>query len=142
VLIFTIEYLTRLVTAAFTRIELINQDEVVDAMCADENLNVPSRFQRLNAFVWAWPNLIDLAAILPSYITWVMPEDDEDDGGGTQVTLKLIRLMRCARSPTRPQVRGCDDHTALHETIHTSSVSLGVESDYRHAGVWGYYVFY
>merc|ERR1719321_1213722 len=38
VMIFTVEYLTRLITAAFTRIELINQDEVVDAMCADENL--------------------------------------------------------------------------------------------------------
>merc|ERR1719272_2673880 len=103
VALFSIEYVTRLVTAAFTRIELINTDEMVESMCCDESIQWPTRWQRLQSFFWAWPNLIDLAAILPSYITWAMPSNppsngQEEEEGGPNVIFKLIRLMRMVRA--------------------------------------------
>jgi hypothetical protein len=101
VMLFTVEYFTRLITAAYTRIELLNEDFIVEAMCADEGIQWPTRFQRLVSFVLAWPNLIDLAAILPSYVTWILQitqDSDAEEGEEEPVVFKLIRLMRMVRA--------------------------------------------
>mmetsp|Transcript_26681 Transcript_26681/g.58657 ORF Transcript_26681/g.58657 Transcript_26681/m.58657 type:complete len:760 (-) Transcript_26681:89-2368(-) len=101
VVIFTIEYLVRLVVAAYSRLELTNQDETINKICAEHTIMWPTKFQRAISFVTAWPNLIDLAAICPSYIAWfVESKGDSEDGSssGTMVVLKLIRLMRVVRA--------------------------------------------
>jgi len=103
VILFTIEYLTRLVTSAFMRMELpiSNQEQIIHIMCTDELIRWPTKIQRVWDFVRAPPNLIDLAAILPSYVAWCMPTRAPEDGGGgdsSMVILKLIRLMRVVRA--------------------------------------------
>uniref|UniRef100_A0A7S4UCC9 EF-hand domain-containing protein n=1 Tax=Alexandrium monilatum TaxID=311494 RepID=A0A7S4UCC9_9DINO len=101
VIVFTIEYLVRLVTAAFMRTELpiLNQDLIIDLMCTDELIRWPTKLQRTWDFVRAPPNLIDLAAVLPSYVAWCLPTRKPEDGGdSSMVILKLIRLMRVVRA--------------------------------------------
>lgn len=99
VILFTIEYMLRLVTAAFMRMELTNQDEIIHNMCTDEVIQWPTKAQRVVSFIRSIPNLIDLVAILPSYITWTLDLMGQDqEGGSSNEVLRLIRLMRVVRA--------------------------------------------
>lgn len=105
VLLFTIEYILRLVTSAFMRVELLDQDEIIRIMSTDEKIVWPTKLQRMTRFVLAWPNLIDLAAILPSYVAWALNRGELPDCNvdisskdSSAVILKLIRLMRVVRA--------------------------------------------
>lgn len=96
VILFTIEYVLRLVTAAWMRVELVNEADMIGFMCTEESVVWPSPFQRMLKFGTGYANLIDLAAILPSYIQYVIPKDE--DSAGTMPLVKMIRLMRVVRA--------------------------------------------
>jgi len=101
VILFTIEYLIRLLTAAFMRTELpiISQEQTIELMCTDEVLRWPTKLQRVWDFARALPNLIDLAAIVPAYVAWCLPERAPEDGSdSTRVIIKLVQLMRVVRA--------------------------------------------
>lgn len=101
VVLFTVEYLLRLVTATVMRTELINQDELVRNACSEELMSTPSKLMRTWMFIRSGPSLIDLAAILPTYVAWTFPKRQPGDTGGgdsTLVLLKLTRLMRVVRA--------------------------------------------
>lgn len=100
VILFTIEYMLRLCTAAFMRMELTNQDEIISNMCTEEVIHWPTKAQRVWDFMRSIPNLIDLVAILPSYILWflVLIGQDPEDGSSSNELLRLIRLMRVFRA--------------------------------------------
>eukprot|EP00928_Gymnodinium_smaydae_P073278 TRINITY_DN56514_c0_g1_i1.p1 TRINITY_DN56514_c0_g1~~TRINITY_DN56514_c0_g1_i1.p1 ORF type:complete len:783 (-),score=135.83 TRINITY_DN56514_c0_g1_i1:20-2368(-) len=102
VILFTIEYCLRLLTASFMRMELMNQDELIRMICTDEILVWPTKARRTWDFVRAWPNVIDLASILPSYIAWIVAANAEEtvngSSGGTAIFFRLLRLMRVVRA--------------------------------------------
>mmetsp|Transcript_9154 Transcript_9154/g.20382 ORF Transcript_9154/g.20382 Transcript_9154/m.20382 type:complete len:823 (-) Transcript_9154:84-2552(-) len=102
VILFTIEYMLRLGTAACMRSALTNQEDLVRDICSDEAIAWPTKLQRMWAYMRAWPNLIDLVAILPSYIDFIPTGDcPEAQGNGSSTTramLSIIRLMRVVRA--------------------------------------------
>mmetsp|Transcript_168694 Transcript_168694/g.542090 ORF Transcript_168694/g.542090 Transcript_168694/m.542090 type:complete len:822 (+) Transcript_168694:101-2566(+) len=100
VVLFTVEYVLRFITSAFTRVELTNEEELIDCMTKEETLRSPSGPQRMLTFALHWPNVIDLLAILPSYMSWIM---EAFSGGGTpdaehDLMVKVTRLMRVVRA--------------------------------------------
>mmetsp|Transcript_83745 Transcript_83745/g.233569 ORF Transcript_83745/g.233569 Transcript_83745/m.233569 type:complete len:774 (-) Transcript_83745:239-2560(-) len=100
VVIFTIEYVLRFCSAAYTRTELLNLDYLISAICRDEWRPTPSKTKRIWLFVTAWPNVIDLAAILPSYVTWMvnLARASATSDDSFSIVLRLIRLMRVVRA--------------------------------------------
>merc|ERR1719464_50154 len=65
-------------------------------MCTDELVHYPTRSQRVWNFVRAWPNIIDLLAILPTYVGWTIPRGSSSES--VSVLIKLTRLMRIVRA--------------------------------------------
>jgi hypothetical protein len=99
VLLFTVEYLVRMISAGFMRVELLNHDELIAAIVSDESIRWTTRTERIGAFVVAWPNLLDLAAIVPFYVqNLVMILPGATSVPGAQEMFKLIRLMRVVRA--------------------------------------------
>jgi len=100
VILFTLEYLVRLVASAFMRPQLVNKDNLISCMCSDEVLPTPSRIRRALAFGLGWANLIDLAAIVPSYIAWALEAFAEEGSrpAWQASVVKLTRLMRVVRA--------------------------------------------
>jgi len=105
VILFTVEYALRLLTASAMRMQLINQEEFVELACAEELFPATSWPQRAWQFVRAWPSLIDLSAILPTYAAWAFPKRRANPAGSTSagesstlVLLKLTRFMRVVRA--------------------------------------------
>lgn len=96
VFFFTIEYGTRAFLSGFTRSELLDRDfsALLEWMVMDEVIHQPSYSQRLAAFVFHWANLIDLAAILPWYLSQGLP----DTSGDENLFIRVIRLMRVIRA--------------------------------------------
>mmetsp|Transcript_43728 Transcript_43728/g.129443 ORF Transcript_43728/g.129443 Transcript_43728/m.129443 type:complete len:792 (+) Transcript_43728:182-2557(+) len=99
VVLFTCEYAIRLFTSAFMRMELVNLEDLIGIMCSDDMHRPKSKLQKAWSFASSWANLIDAAAILPSYIAWLL--DALEDGTGPQWkgdVIKLTRLMRVVRA--------------------------------------------
>lgn len=100
VVLFSVEYVLRFITSAFTRVELTNEEELIDCMTKEETLRSPTGPQRMLTFALHWPNIIDVLAILPSYMSWIM----EDFSGGAipdvqhDLMGKVTRLMRVVRA--------------------------------------------
>mmetsp|Transcript_32378 Transcript_32378/g.58839 ORF Transcript_32378/g.58839 Transcript_32378/m.58839 type:complete len:749 (+) Transcript_32378:133-2379(+) len=94
-LLFSLEYLLRVYTAAFMRTELMNEEEMIESMTTDNMTDRPTKCTRVLTFVMAWPNLIDIAAILPSYF----PMLTHALGAGAEFAdVGIIRLMRIVRA--------------------------------------------
>lgn len=87
---FTVEYVARLFTALFTRQELVDQERMIRIVASDAAIRGQSKFQRFLSFSFNISNIIDLASILPSYVSWIVQEKSE--------WLQMIRLMRVARA--------------------------------------------
>jgi len=95
-MLFSLEYLVRLGLSAFTRTELVDSDRntLLAWMVTDEVVQLPSKPFRM--FKWAvhWANVIDLAAIMPWYLSKAL----EKTGASQNVVLKIIRLARVIRA--------------------------------------------
>lgn len=98
VALFTIEYLLSLSCSAFTRTELINEDDLIEKLSTDYMVPLPTKSQRVCRWVFSWPNLIDLAAILPSYIEVGVQAFLPGTLSQNNSNLKLIRLVRVVRA--------------------------------------------
>jgi len=96
VIFFTFEYGIRLLLSAFMRVELIDNEknQLLAWMCSDEAVAVPTKFQRVVSFVLNWANLVDLAAIMP----WYLSEIFKNSGGEENIFIKIIRLTRVIRA--------------------------------------------
>merc|ERR1719324_571972 len=75
-----------------------NRDKLINDICSDEMLTFPSSGRRVINFLLAWPNLIDLAATLPSYISWGMSYFEGGESGSSGAIFRLIRLARIIRA--------------------------------------------
>lgn len=99
VALFTIEYLLSFSCSASTRTELINEDNLIEKLSTDYMTPLPTKCERVIKWVLAWPNLIDLAAILPSYIDMIVKATHGNDlEHENNSNLKLIRLVRVVRA--------------------------------------------
>jgi len=96
VVLFTAEYILRLVLSAFMRTELVDSEKVLllSWMISDEVIRVPSKLQRVARWALDWSNLIDLAAIVPWYLSEALRGSSQNES----VILKIIRLTRVIRA--------------------------------------------
>jgi hypothetical protein len=89
--LFTAEYVIRFLCVHKTRIEFLDNNYLLDYVTKDVEMKAKTGFGRTIAFATEASNLIDLLAILPCYITQVLPPN-------TNLTvLRLIRLSRIFR---------------------------------------------
>eukprot|EP00930_Biecheleria_cincta_P045314 TRINITY_DN31246_c0_g1_i1.p1 TRINITY_DN31246_c0_g1~~TRINITY_DN31246_c0_g1_i1.p1 ORF type:complete len:780 (+),score=122.29 TRINITY_DN31246_c0_g1_i1:88-2427(+) len=96
VMFFTIEYGVRLFLSGFMRTELADRDrtQLLNWMCAEEVISLPTFCQRVLSFALSFSNVIDLLAILPWYLTALFANTRFRDNA----LLKIIRLTRVFRA--------------------------------------------
>lgn len=97
VVLFSVEYLVRLVLSAFMRSELVDGDKtlLLKWMITDDAINVPSRLRRMMQWALSFSNIIDLMAVVPWYLTEAIGSTGDSD---ENVILKIIRLTRVIRA--------------------------------------------
>lgn len=95
--VFCIEYMTRLATCWNVRFELFRKSKLLNLIVGFEPIHLSGRFMRVVKFIFTPTNLIDLAAILPAVISSLV-----GSGGGGLVVLRLIRLARIFRAFKSP----------------------------------------
>jgi len=96
VIFFTLEYGIRVVLSAYVRADVLERDklQLLEMMVGDENVETASRLKRVVIYVLCWTNLIDLAAIMPWYLSTAF----ESSGDEENVIIRLIRLTRVIRA--------------------------------------------
>jgi hypothetical protein len=94
IMFFTFEYSARLLLSAFMRKELVDRDVLLTMMISDEVFTTPRFYVRVFRFAVDWCNLIDLAAIMPWYLTKVLGHV----GFGGGFFISILRLMRVVRA--------------------------------------------
>mmetsp|Transcript_57708 Transcript_57708/g.137300 ORF Transcript_57708/g.137300 Transcript_57708/m.137300 type:complete len:793 (+) Transcript_57708:261-2639(+) len=96
VIFFCIEYGMRLFLSAFVRMELADREkkQLLEWMISDEPMRIPTPLQRLFFYFINPANLVDLAAILP----WFLTKATEESDGENNVVIRLIRLTRVVRA--------------------------------------------
>jgi hypothetical protein len=90
-ILFTAEYLVRFLTVNSVRVEVLQNEDLLDIVTKDVKMKLGTGFGRTVAFVREPSNMIDFLAILPCHITAILPPN-------TNLTvLRLIRLSRVFR---------------------------------------------
>merc|ERR1719235_2815368 len=76
--------------------ELVDRDrqKLMTWMVSEETMQQPSFLRRVSAWFFSPANLIDLAAIMP----WFLTKAFEESGGGDSVVIRFIRLTRVIRA--------------------------------------------
>merc|ERR1712216_462992 len=69
IMFFTFEYSIRLILSSCMRTELVDREMLLEWMVSDDVIKAPRFYKRVFDFVTNWCNLIDLAAILPWYLS-------------------------------------------------------------------------
>jgi len=96
VIFFCVEYGSRLILSAFVRMELLDKEKklLLQWMTSDTPMQPPSHLERLFFYFINPANLVDLAAILP----WFLTQASEQGGGENNIVIRLIRLTRVVRA--------------------------------------------
>jgi len=96
VIFFTLEYGIRVLLSAFVRGELLDRDklQLLEWMVGDEKVEPPTPFRRVLLYVLSWTNLVDLAAIMPWYLSAMFDNENTEEN----VIIRLIRLTRVIRA--------------------------------------------
>jgi len=117
--LFILEYVARLLTVWDVRSEIFDDERVAELAIGYEPLWHSPPWFKLLQFIFAPSNLIDLAAILPALLAFVM-----DQGGGGFVVLRLIRLTRIFRAFKNPAL--AEPVIVISQTISQSTKALYV----------------
>jgi hypothetical protein len=125
--IFTAEFLLKLLTCHAIRIQLLNADLLVETLCSDEQAKRFGRLDRIMAF-WKEPsNVIDFLAIAPYYFELLI---------GSQTNLMVLRLVRLTRMFRILRLGKFNDAMeALTETFRVSAAPLSVLGFYISLGI-------
>jgi len=89
VLVFTMEYVVRLLTAPFARNELLDCEQMLELVTEHEEVRIPSKLVRLVHFVAQPMNIIDLLVIVPFYVELVL--------GMAVSNITVLRVLRLTR---------------------------------------------
>jgi hypothetical protein len=127
VMVFSVEYMLRLLTARATRLELLDQDQLLDTLVNDQPLQWLSPAQRTWRFVSDPSNVIDILAILPWYLEKMMSVS------ANLTFLRMVRLVRVLRVLRINSIQDAVD--TLGKTLVMSSASLYVLCFYIVLGV-------
>lgn len=125
--IFTTEFLMRLLTCWGVRLELLNEDMLVERLCSDEPVTWLSPMGRLKQFCLERSNIIDFLAIVPYYFEKVV------DAKTNLMVLRLVRLTRMFRILRLGKLSDAMD--TLVDTFNASLPSLYVLSFYICLGI-------
>mmetsp|Transcript_18234 Transcript_18234/g.42472 ORF Transcript_18234/g.42472 Transcript_18234/m.42472 type:complete len:791 (-) Transcript_18234:28-2400(-) len=95
VIFFCVEYGSRLILSAFVRMELLDREkrQLLQWMTSDAPMQTPNHLERLFFYFINPANLVDLAAILPWFLTQAA-----QGGGENNIVIRLIRLTRVVRA--------------------------------------------
>jgi hypothetical protein len=96
VIFFTIEYGLRLLLSGIMRVELVDKDrqQLLEWMTTEDIVKEPNFLKRASTWFLHPANLIDLAAIMP----WFLSKAFENSGGEDSLIIRLIRLTRVIRA--------------------------------------------
>lgn len=96
VMFFSLEYGCRLVLSGVMRMELVDKDrhQLLSWLVTDATVRHPSFLRRVCHWFFTPANLIDLAAIMP----WYLSKAFENSGGSDSLLIRLIRLTRVVRA--------------------------------------------
>lgn len=96
VIFFSIEYGLRLLFSGVMRTELVDRDrqQLLEWMVTEDTIRHPTFMMRVSAWFLHPANLIDLAAIMP----WFLSKAAEASGSNDNILIKLIRLARVVRA--------------------------------------------
>jgi len=99
-IIFLLEYILRLSCCWAVRQEVYDKDNLMELACGYEKIFLSEPVRVTLKFIFSPSNLIDLAAILPGVISWIvdMTSSSNEDQGNGLVVLRLFRLTRIARA--------------------------------------------
>mmetsp|Transcript_103748 Transcript_103748/g.302825 ORF Transcript_103748/g.302825 Transcript_103748/m.302825 type:complete len:744 (+) Transcript_103748:81-2312(+) len=87
--VFTLEYVVRLVTAPFSRTELLDYEKVLSEITGEEPMSIPSPLIRLLTFLVQPMNLIDIFVIAPFYVELL--------AGMVASNFTVLRVLRLTR---------------------------------------------
>lgn len=125
---FSVEYLIRILCVHRVRTELFDEDKLLDAMCHDDIPTRPTGLQRTVKFVLEPTNLIDLVAILPWYLEFLLTKQG--------VNLSIVRILRLTRIFRIMKVGSCQSAMRLlWLTLRDSLMSLNVLGFYLGIGI-------
>jgi len=100
--IFFFEYIVRLFTCWAVRSEVADKDKLLRLCLEYGPLHLSTRTARCVRYVLNPANIIDLVAIVPGVLGWIIkivsPDSEGLEGGGF-VVLRLVRLTRMLRTP-------------------------------------------
>jgi len=96
VIFFSIEYGTRVLLSAFMRLEIVDRDknQLLEWLVTEDVIKMPAHWERMLAYFLHWANIIDLAAIMPWYLTQAF----SGTGGEDSFIIRMIRLTRVIRA--------------------------------------------
>jgi hypothetical protein len=96
VIFFSIEYGLRLLLSSVMRTELADRDKhrLLAWIVAEDSIPCPHPMKRVSEFFFNPANLIDLAAIMP----WFLSQAFKNSGGDDSVIIRSIRLTRVIRA--------------------------------------------
>jgi hypothetical protein len=125
--VFTTEFLIRFCTCFAVRLELLNEDAMVDKLCSDEPVTWLSPLGRFQKFCLEKSNIIDFLAIFPYYFERLV------DTQTNLMVLRLVRLTRMFRILRLGKLSDAMD--TLVDTFNASLPSLYVLSFYICLGI-------
>jgi hypothetical protein len=125
-IIFVVEYIGRLVTVWAYKSEVVSKSRLLDLTVGDEPIHLSTPEMRLVYFLLSPANIIDLVAILPGVIGWLilLAGSKGEPGGNTFVVLRLVRLTRIFRAFKNPKV--VEPVIVIARTITRSTKALYV----------------
>jgi len=97
--IFLLEYLIRLCTCWSVRDEVVDKEKLMKLVVGDGTLELSTPSGRLFRFLVSVPNIIDVIAIAPGVLGWIITLE-----GGGFVVLRLVRLTRIFRAFKNPKL--------------------------------------
>merc|ERR1719188_2277770 len=90
IVVFTVEYVARLLTAPFSRTEFLDYERILEFVTEHDTLRTVSPAIRLVQFVAQPMNIIDLFVIVPYYLEMAA----EGVGASNFAVLRVLRLTR------------------------------------------------
>jgi hypothetical protein len=125
--VFTTEFLVRLLFCMTVRLELLNEEDLVEELCSDEPVRWLSPLGRMKKFWSEKSNIIDFLAIVPYYFEKLV------DTKTNLMVLRLVRLTRMFRILRLGKLSDAMD--TLVDTFNASLPSLYVLSFYICLGI-------
>jgi len=125
--IFVFEYVIRLGTCWAVRDELFDRKRLLQLTITSDTIRPSYPAGRLISFIFQLSNVVDLVAIAPGVVGWIVLIADPDGNGlegGGFVVLRLVRLTRILRAFKNPKL--VEPVIVIARTIHQSTKALYV----------------